>query len=853
MARPPSTPVKRLLFACAVFGVSSNLLPGQTASGAYIFSTFAGRASTAGAADGAGANARFNRPWGVATDRDGNVYVADAGNYTVRKITPAGAVSTLAGMAGTTGNLDGAGANAQFGALSSVTTSTVGGPYALAVDAAGHVFVADSFSHTLRRITTEGIVSTFSGAAGTVGSFDGPAGSARYSVPFGVAIDASGNLYVADTFNHIIRRVSAAGIVTTIAGSAGNWGSTDGIGSAARFLHPFAIAVDPFGRVYVADANNTVRRLTPQNSFQAIWETTTIAGSPGAFGTADGIGAAARFGGAPTISTANPGSPTIRIAPSAPSLTPALIGSSYAIGDLPGIAADASGNVFVSDYANGTIRQISAAGVVTTIGGSTAFGSTDGIGTNARFSRPAGIAVNTRGDLYIADTFNQTIRKGALVTAPSIQTQPSSQNVGVGAPISLTVVATGVPDPTFQWSRNGVPVSGATNATLTLSNAQPAQAGNYTVAVTNLAGVVTSAGATVAVVNTPTISVHPVSQNAASGETVIFGVGVGGAPLPTVQWLRDGIAIPGATNLNLILSNVQPRSAGDYTVVATNSLGTVASNPARLFINSSRIVNLSIRTALNGDQALIVGFVATGGAKTLLMRAIGPTLRSFGVNAAMADPILSLHTAVGAVAATNDNWGAGPGVGQLTLASNEVGAFALAADSLDAAVLATAADSAMTVRAVSRTNAGGIVLIELYDAAPAAASRLVNVSARTIVGGGENALFAGFVVSGNSAKSLLIRAVGPTLGAFGVSGVLNDPRLDVFANGSTTALASNDNWGGNIALSAAFRSVSAFALPANDSRDAALLVALQPGAYTAQVSGVGGLTGEVLLEIYELQ
>jgi sugar lactone lactonase YvrE len=841
----------RLLFACAWFGAILGSGFAQSLAGSYTFSTLAGRVGQSGATDGSSANARFNRPWGVATDGSGNVYVADAGNYTVRKITPAGVVSTLAGSAGTTGSLDGIGANAQFGALVSISTSTVVGPFALTVDAGGSVFVADSFSHTLRRITTGGVVSTFSGAAGATGSFDGPVASARYTSPLGVAIDANGNLYVADTYNHVIRRVNAAGVVTTIAGSVGVWGSADGIGNASRFLHPFAITVDPFGRVYVTDANNTVRRITSQNSFQTTWETTTIAGSPGTFGTADGAGAAARFGGTPTISTANPGSPTIRVVPGSAGITPALTGNSYAVGDLPGIAADASGNIFVSDYSNGTIRQISAAGVVTTIGGSSTFGSTDAIGTNARFSRPAGIAIDTRGNLYIADTFNQTIRKGTVITAPSIQTQPSSQSVGVGGTIALSVGASGVPDPTFLWSRNGVPISGATTATLTLSNAQPAQAGSYTVAVTNLAGVATSAAAAVAVVNTPTISVQPVSQHAASGDTVIFGVGVGGAPLPSVQWYRDGVAIPGATNLNLVLTNVQPASAGDYTVVATSSLGAVASNPARLVINSSRIVNLSIRTALSGNQPLIVGFVATGGSKLLLMRAIGPTLRSFGVTGAMADPLLSLHTAAGAVAATNDNWGSGPGVGQLTLASNEVGAFGLAADSLDAAVLATAVDSAMTLQAVSRTTAGGIVLIELYDAAPAAASRLINVSARTIVGAGENALFAGFVVAGNSPKSLLIRAVGPTLGAFGVPGVLNDPRLDVFANGATTALAANDNWGGNVALTAAFRAVGAFALPASESADAALLVMLQPGAYTAQVSGVGGLTGEVLLEIYE--
>jgi hypothetical protein len=248
---------------------------------------------------------------------------------------------------------------------------------------------------------------------------------------------------------------------------------------------------------------------------------------------------------------------------------------------------------------------------------------------------------------------------------------------------------------------------------------------------------------------------------------------------------------------------------------------------------------------------LIVGFVATGGAKPLLVRAIGPTLRSFGVSGAMADPQLTLYSGA-VINTTNDNWGSGLAVGQLALAAMQVGAFTLPADSLDAAVLATAVDNAMTVQTSAKNNVGGIVLVELYDTTPSAAARLVNVSARAKVGTGENALIAGFVVSGNAASTLLIRAVGPTLGAFGVNGVLSDPRLDLFANGATTPLASNDNWGGNVALAGAFRAVGAFALPASESKDAVLLAVLPPGAYTAQVSGVGGLTGEVLLEIYEV-
>jgi hypothetical protein len=353
------------------------------------------------------------------------------------------------------------------------------------------------------------------------------------------------------------------------------------------------------------------------------------------------------------------------------------------------------------------------------------------------------------------------------------------------------------------------------------------------------------------VVSSPVITAQPQGQTALSGQTVILSVGVGGAPVPTLQWFRDGVAVPGATNSTLVITDIQPEAAGDYVVVATNASGTASSNAARVVISSSRIVNLSIRSSLAGAESLIVGFVAAGGPKSLLVRAIGPTLRTFGVAGAMADPQLSVHTN-GVVTATNDNWGTGASIGQLTLAATQVGAFALAPDSLDAATLATAASAAMTAQATSRTNAGGIVLIELYDVAPAAAARLVNVSARARVGSGENAVFAGFVVSGNSAKTLLIRAIGPTLAAFGVGGVIADPRLDVFASGATTPLSSNDNWGGNAALAAAFRAVGAFALPATESRDAALLVFLQPGSYSAQVSGVGGQTGEVLLEIYEM-
>jgi sugar lactone lactonase YvrE len=841
----------RQLAACAFIGAMITVLCAQTDPTRYAFSTFAGRSNTPGSVDGASSDARFNRPWGLAVDVNGNVYVADAGNFTVRKITPRGVVSTIAGQPNTTGTRDGPVATAQFGTLPDRGSSIIAaGPFGLAIEATGNVFVADSFSHTIR-VVSPTAVSTFSGAANVSGFVDGAVMNARFNMPWGIAMDASGVTYVADTFNHVIRRISTNGVITTIAGTVGVWGSADGVGVAARFLNPTAIAVDPSnsGRLYVTDSNNTVRRVSRSATLNDVWEVATLAGSAGTFGSADGVEAAARFGGAPSVSSTTGGT-TVRSP--IPTPVPAVnIGVSYALDDLPGIAVDVAGNVFVTDHGNDLIRMITPAGVVTTIGGSNVTGSVDGIGASARFARPIGIAVDAAGNLYVADSLAHIIRKGSVAAAPAIEIPPTSQTVGVGATVELTVAATGAPTPTYQWTRNGLIVANATAATLTLPNIQSAQAGTYAVLVRNSLGAITSTSAIVEVLNTPVLHLQPLDQSVTAGGTVTLTVGAGGQPPLTLQWYRNGVPIPSQTNASIVLSNVQGSTAGDYFVIATNALGSATSNVARVTLSTARIVNLSIRTPLAGAEPLIVGFVATGGPKPLLIRAVGPTLRSFGVTGAMTDPQLSLQTA-GVVAGTNDNWSSGSAVGQLTLAATQVGAFALPAESLDSAILATAVENAMTAQASSRNNAGGIVLVELYDTTPTGPSRLINVSARARVGGGENALFAGFVVSGSGSKTLLIRAIGPTLGAFGVSGVLADPRLDIFVSGASAPMASNDNWGGNGVLAAAFRSVAAFSLPANDSKDAALLVLLPPGAYSAQVTGVGGLTGEVLLEIYEL-
>src|SRR5207245_2370200 len=187
----------------------------------YTFTTLAGAASI-GSADGTGSAARFYFPTGVATDSSANVYVADQYNHTIRKITPAGVVTTLAGLAGNPGRGDGTGSAARFNYPSGVAT-----------DSSGNVYVADPYNHTIRKITPAGVVTTLAGLAENPGSADGTGSAARFSAPWGVATDSSGNVYVADTFNYTIRKITPAGVVTTLAGLAGNPGTHDGTGRAA--------------------------------------------------------------------------------------------------------------------------------------------------------------------------------------------------------------------------------------------------------------------------------------------------------------------------------------------------------------------------------------------------------------------------------------------------------------------------------------------------------------------------------------------------------------------------------------------------------------------------------------------
>ena len=320
--------------------------------------TLAGSAGASGTADGTGAAARFNGPSDVAVDSAGNAYVTDTNNNTIRKITPAGVVSTLAGSAGASGSADGTGGAARFHSPTGIT-----------IDGQGNLFVADTENNTIRKITPAGTVTTFAGQAGVSGSIDGA--SASFNMPGGVALDGSGNLFVADSGNDTIRKITPAGVVSTLAGLAGSSGATDGTGSAARFSAPIGLTVDSAGNIFVADAaNSAIRKVTPAGVV------TTFAGLAGTSGTSDGVGSDARFqypldvavGPGNVLYVVDTDNQTIRqIAPSGATGTVAgtvgLTGASDGrdgaarFHNPSGITADSAGHVYIVDTDNNTIRN----------------------------------------------------------------------------------------------------------------------------------------------------------------------------------------------------------------------------------------------------------------------------------------------------------------------------------------------------------------------------------------------------------------------------------------------------------------------------------------------------------------
>jgi len=658
-----------------------------------VVTTFAGAAGQTGSADGAGASARFNYPFGLAADSTGNIYVADYGNSAVRKITSDGTVSTIAGSAGLSGSVDGQGGGARFDhpagvavdglgnvfvldtsnqtvrliASGSGAVTTLAGmpgqggrtdgtgvaakffyPFGIAASSSGTIYVADTGNHAVRVVTSGGAVTTLAGAAGISGVADGVGGEARFAYPYGIAIDAAGTLFVADHDNQTIRKVTAGGAVTTLAGSAGLPGSADGIGGAARFSDPAGVAVDSIGNVYVADAgNSTIRKITTGGSV------TTFAGVAGVTGSSDGTGAGAHFNSpqgiavdsAGNVYVADTNNSTIRkitVSGIVSTLagTAGVVGSTDNLARFNGpyaVAVDSTGNVYVADFFNSTIRKITAGGTVTTLAGLAGqAGAADGTGSAARFNQsyglavdgggnvfvadtynrairkittsdavstlngtmarfyyPQGIALDASGDVFVADGDNQAISKGVFVITPQSGGQVNSQSIATGQNTTFTV-GTAAPLTNYQWQvstdaggtwssvANNTVNSGATTATLTITSATLGMNANrYRAQISNAAGAATSAAGTLSVfvAGAPTITTQPLSQAPATGGVVTLTAAASpanGNPTPTFQWQLDGVDLAGATGAALTVNNMQPANTGVYTVVVTSGVTTTS-------------------------------------------------------------------------------------------------------------------------------------------------------------------------------------------------------------------------------------------------------------------------------------
>ena len=405
-----------LLFGLAALSASGD----STENDAESVARLAGAAGGPGFFDGTGAFVRFSFPSGVAAIGT-DLFVADNNNHVIRRIdTTTGAVSTLAGSFGVAGSADGTGSAARFNSPTGIVASgTI-------------LFVCDTGNHTIRRIvSSNGAVTTLAGSAGSPGFVDNTLVTlVRFNGPRGIALGDGQILYVADTGNHAIRRVTFAGTTTTYAGS-GTSGANEGVGAAASFSSPEGVAfLSP--DVYVADtANHTIRRITPSGDVGSV---TTFAGAAGSAGFLDNTaGLLARFSFPSSLTairadlliadTGNhvvrridaPGGTNVTTLAGGPPLAPAPgfadgTGAAARFNGPKGVGTDGA-SIFVADTQNHAVRKVTLGGTATTVAGNPPqAGTTDAIGTAARFRAPAGIAV-AGGDLFVADTGNHTIRK----------------------------------------------------------------------------------------------------------------------------------------------------------------------------------------------------------------------------------------------------------------------------------------------------------------------------------------------------------------------------------------------------------------------------------------------------------
>jgi len=718
------------------------------------FITIAGLPGNSGSANGTGSAARFLSPEGVTVDGSGNIYVADSGNNTIREIAPGGVVTTIAGTPGTAG---------QPGAHGGPTLFRH--PVGVAVDtAADLILVADSQNTQWQGIspTVSGGVTTWVAAnVGTFSSFNQPGSAASAPVqltvvPIGVAIAPNGSIgygtvvgtgssgaaMVEEPFSGTYSPFFLAGNPT------GANGSTNGNGTSATFNNPQGIAVDASTDLYIADSgNDVIRKITPTVGSQGTqYIVSTIAGTAGAQGSADGSASAALF--------------------NAPN----------------GIALDTNGNMFIADTGNNTIREISASGVVTTLAGVPGVaGSADGTGSGARFSQPYGIAVDAKGNLYVSDTGNNTIREGlAPSVAPTftLVASPATATVATGRTAVFNAIATGTPVPTYQWTLNGsatIPGATVTNdPILVITGATSADIGSITCTATSTAGSVSSS-ATLSVV----AAANPGYLTNLSGRGLVgsgasnalfggFGISGSGTKQLLIRGMGPSLS-PGyifavsdaLTSTTLALYNSSQAVlaqntgwggtpalmtanalVGAYPPISTTSLDSILYLPVATGSSSAsvggvggatgdavielydadapplttKLTNVAVRAPVGTGNDILFGGFSIGGttAETVLIRAIGPRLglSPFNLSPVLAQPVLTVYLGGTPTGYSNTGWGGDPA---LVNAMATVGAYALTASSQDSLLLVTLPPGGYSAEVSGLGGTTGIAAVEVYE------------------------------------------------------------------------------------------------------------------------------------------